>query len=242
MTRPFHWPSTLPILSIQFAMRMSSTSGGRSITGLEQVVVSSAGFWGGQITFPVWRRGRGADRSTMQLAARSVLALAQGRVNAFLLPVCDRGNTPAYIEGEPKLPPETFDDGSMFDDGSGIVPREVPAHVGGDYEPGATRVIVNMLAGHAPQPGQYFSVGNRLFLIQHSELYGGSLMAPFVPAYWELKVWPPVREAITDGDNVDFDRPHCLVRFATDDTAALIIQHRSISEVTLGFVEAPPLS
>lgn len=236
------WPKTLPKTSVMFHPAMASRSGGRSIAGTEQVTVSSSGFWRAKISFLVMRKvvGGAVRKQDSQLAWRAMLANLQGRSNAFLIGPCDHGNTPAYIAGDTEVDPLPHDDGTFFSDGTGYVQPATPAHVAGNYAAGSTSMIVNMLGGHTPEPGQYFSVGERMFLIKSAALYGGSLMAPFTPAYWQLSIWPEVREAISDGAWAEFDDPVCLMQFASDDTGELAIAKLQAASPSIDLVEASP--
>jgi len=234
------WPSILWPNSILFHPEAQSRSGGLSITGYEQTVKSDAGRWRAKMTFDIGHGFGGKRTQDTVLAWRALLARCEGRVGRILIGPCDQANTPPAIRGDAAVPPETFDDGASFDDDTLIIPAATPAHIAGTYQSGATTIIVNMLGGHVPEPGQYFGAGNRLFLIKRAELYGGSLMAPFVPAYWQLKVWPPVREPIEDGSPADFDDPVCAMCFRSDDVGELMMQGMYYGTPSLDLVEAPP--
>lgn len=223
------WSWRFPPKSVLFAQQVPSRSGGQSTDGYEQVVVSSAGRWMATVVVHISPQRGGAGLGVIYF--RALLAYLQGRSNVFIMPVFDDGQSPGALAGTPVYTPITHSDGSTFSDGSAYAQARAPAVMAAAAAPGAVAVSVTMQGGQAPQPGQYFSVNDRLFLIAAAALSSG--------ATWALTVWPPVREPISAGDCAQFDFPACKMRLAKDDTAALTLAPGYRGDVTLDLVEAP---
>lgn len=225
----------LPAMKAMFHPSLVSRSGGVSIAGSEQIVTSGAGRWIGKLSFQVaFGLGSGRIQDTV-LIWRAILAQLQGRTNILVVGPFDSGNTPAYIAGnELSAVSATFSDGAAFSDGSEFATAQTPAGVVGAVATGATALTVDMLAGHTPEPGQYFSVNNRLFLIQTATAGSGN--------QWDLSVWPPAREAIGDGASAEFDDPVCMMRLASDVDGQIDFSAYYYSEPTINLVEAAPES
>jgi hypothetical protein len=236
MTTFPRWSWRFPPNSVLFTLQTPSRSGGQSTDGYEQVVQSSAGRWMATLQFHISPQRGGAGAGVLYW--RWFVGYMQGRANTIAMPVFDRGQTPAQLAGQPIPAPVTHDDGSLFSDGSAYRQPRTPAHVAGAYSGGETSMLVNMLGNQSPQPGQYFSVADRLYLIETAAPYLGAVTVGS-PNYWELGLWPPVREAIADGAWAEFDDPTCLVRLAKDATAALALTPGYRGDVTVDLVEAP---
>lgn len=218
-----------------FGVDSPSRSGGQSIGGFEQVVASSAGRWRATMTFDIFRGG--SNDAKRLLYWRWFLAHMQGRSNSIVIGPFDEGNTPAALNGETAPSPLPHDDDTYFDDGTGYAQTLVSAHTG-NAALGDTSVLVNVLSGHQPQPGQYFSVNNRMHMIRSAALYE-PLLEGFVPAYWTLGIWPPVREDWEDGTWAEFDNPVCIMRLASDNSGDLPLKTTYIGEATIELVESP---
>lgn len=66
---------------------------------------------------------------------------------------------------------------------------------------------------------------------QHSVLSGG---------IHTLTIRPPLREAVEEGDRVEFDHPKCVMQLATPDAMDLVLEHRSHGQSTVKFIESFP--
>lgn len=232
------WPPLLKTESLVFAPSLQSKSGGITTTGNEQVVVSSAGRWVASAVFFVGHYIGGTRAQDSVILWRAMLARLQGRSNPVLFGPSDSGNTPASVAGTSYGGQTTFDDGATFDDGTEFDQAQTPALVVGNQPNGSTSVVVDMLAGHSPEPGQYFSVSERMFLINTAEL-SDDQMTGEVSRRWNLTFWPPVREPLIDGTVAEFDDPVCKMRFAADNTAALQMKALYQSSPSADFVEYP---
>lgn len=96
----------------------------------------------------------------------------------------------------------------------------------------ALTITVNM-AGEL-QGGEHFSVGERLYRIIGIEQVSSS------PLMYDVDIWPPLREAIADGAQLDFDRPVCRCILADPRGLMLTLQSRVIGRPNVSFIEAFP--
>lgn len=227
-----HWPLTLRPSKIMVDITGQSRSGGVSSEGFEQLVVGSAGrlTWKGD--FNVF--GGTVDGNTL-LAARSIKSHLRGRANTVIMPIIDRGNSPAAMAGEAAdAEVLSFDDGSFFDDGTGVGQDPTPATAGPAFL-GQDTLLVYMLGGHSPQPGQWFGLkGKEAYLIDTATLYIAGAN------YWTLTFSPTLRRDVVDGEAVDFDDPHVECRMVGDASFGIELLPPMYSTPTLDLVEAVP--
>lgn len=229
------WPTAiLPPQSIGFSLKQRSTSGGPTVQGDEQVVVSGAERWRARLTFKI-------ARYEQVLAYRGMMAASNGRAGTWLVPSCSGfqrlgpgvgGVFPAI--GVPTIARSPFSDGSMFSDTGELETKMVMGAVVTDAAARARSITVAMNdTSQAPLAGQYFSLGERLYLIATSApVADGVATGPYA-----LTFAPGLRAAASAGDVVDFSRPVCRMRLASDDTGQLDLDLLRFGTPNLDFVE-----
>lgn len=184
MTYP-NWPSVLKPRKVTVQPQFGNMGGGRSISGIDQIVASDAGFW--QIVFdeiPV-------ASPAQQLAARAIAAQAGGRLNPINVTTFEQWwMTPS--------PSKTV---AAVASASGAI--ALGTNVG---------VVINLTTGTAIQAGMDFSAvgasSTRRYRVSAITNVSGSL--------YTCNIWPPCREAISNGGSLNFATPGLTVRFATD--------------------------
>lgn len=170
------WPQTLPPSEVMFHPTAASRSGGRTIVGTEQVVQAGAGYWTATVKFDVYRKPGMVGGANKEVAYRAMLGYLQGRANPILIGPSTLRTSPALVAGQPLFPRYVpHSDGSTFSDGSQYRMSLTPAKMSGNAPTGATVLNLSMSAGHQPQPGQYFSVVDRLYLINTAALVSGNV-------------------------------------------------------------------
>lgn len=229
------WPLNMKPGEVMFHPNQVSRSGGRSVSGQEQVVVSSAGFWRAKLIFNTLQRERQAKRSNLHMTWRAMLAILEGRSNRVLIGPYDDANTPDKLSGISYAALTSFSDGTTFSDGSEFSQFGTPAEVGAAVSRGAMTLTANMIGSHVPQPGQYFGTYDRLYLIKRATLLPYN-SPPSHPQY-NLLFWPPLRADLPIGYTLNFDTPVCDMRFATDETGELAIRRHNSSQSTIDMVE-----
>ena len=194
-------------------------SGPVSNAGLSDVISGDAGFW--RCTYAsiiVTTRDR-------VITWRGIAAKLQGRLNPILVPYCG-----AYqpLVGSPSAP-VPHDDGSFFDDGTGYVGSRTQVVLTADVAKRAVSCTVDVIAADTLQPGQVFSLGERLYQITDVVDLTGTLK--------QLSFMPPAREAVTADTELEFTNPVCRMRLASDDAMALDLDMNKRGFPSVDFVE-----
>jgi hypothetical protein len=194
------WPlRSLPPKGIQWEPTGGRVAGGRSLGG----VVQEGRFDGG----PFW---------TLSLTGMAIQTVAKIRLAKALRGLLDSG---LPIEVDTREAAFTglaagatrdsvpFSDGSAFDDGSEFDASPVTATVVADTPLRATSLTFDQVGLSALQGGEEFTVvtasGPRMHRIIE---VGGTIAQPTVSFI------PPLREAVIEGQALDFNRPRCAMK------------------------------
>jgi hypothetical protein len=208
-------------ISVDIASR--SLSGAVAISGAVQVVSSDAGIW--KVTY---QEVAVVDRARI-LAWRGISGLLEGRLNPILVPVT-RFYQPAWIEDENgDVEPIPHSDGAFFGDGSGYVGSVNSVTLAGSVAARATTANISIAYGGTLEPGQHFSLGERLYRVR-SVTYTSDTAAT-------ITFRPPLREAASLGDRLEFDAPICRMKLAVDNAMDLPLEIGRWSFPTVNFVE-----
>ncbi|WP_108398793.1 hypothetical protein [Devosia submarina] len=206
-----------------------SRSGGASLSGSEQIIVSLAGMWKATVTVAV--RGESSN-----LAARAFVAQMEGRAGTVLVPKWDKYR-PRNINGRQfsqalAVGYDAAREDEFNFDLSGFGQEETPhATVSGSAPLGATQIALNLLDGEGPRPGHYFGIGQQIYRCQ--QVWQENVGDPTI-----VQFWPRLRAPAPSGTTAIIDRPVCLMRFATDDTGDIALSRAGSGMVTFDFVEA----
>lgn len=206
-----------------FARKLLSRSGGRTISGIEQVVQSSSEFWIASIGFKI-RNGK------QILAYRALQARQWGRAAEWIIPACPQPSVPL----EPPLADYSWSDDWSEDFSIGPAPTIVPPGEGALITTlaarGARSVTMEFQdATFTPLPGMFFSIGDRLYSI--------GTVTPSGVRTFTVTFAPGLRAAAPVDAVVEFSSPRCLMRLATDDEGQLDLEQLRMSEQKLNFVE-----
>lgn len=214
--------SVLPCQNINIDLAPRSLAGPSSVSGKSQVVSSDAGIWKIQLG-SVLVRNRNAV-----LAHRALAALLEGRLNPILIPLC-RAWQPvpdgAVAAGLYGAVPHSDD--AFFSDDSGYVGTVIDVVAAANAAVRATSMTVTVNYAGDIQPGQHFSVGDgRLYRVR-----------TFNSATGAMTFRPPLREAVSAGDRLEFDDPVVRVRLQEDNGMDLELAMRRFGSPTVSFVE-----
>lgn len=209
---------------VQFYLTGQSQEPAESISGAQTIVPTLRGRWMAQASFVLH-----GEAATLQWQA--FLAQLQGRIGTTLVPVHSRYR-PKDRNGKP-LP---------FCDVADIAGAQTWEHFGFANTPVTRATVLSDMPLRASEidltfsdttgirPGQYFSINDRLYRVQH---------------HWQpaqnvsrIRFEPPLRKAVQAGQAVELARPVCLMRCTTE-TEGLFDQSLDVlPRVTLNFVEA----
>lgn len=227
MTALFFPPALLPS-SVTFHPESLSRSGGRSLTGSEQVVSSGAGRWRASMTFAI--KGAASVQSY-----RAMLAALQGRTNTILVSPFDPYRpTDANGRRLSIVAAASLDGDYLFDQtGFGQDDETVIASVNAGAALRATELAMDLVDIEGPRPGQYFGIGEHLYIVT-----AAWQEAPADPL--SVRFWPPLREAVYAADRIILDRPVCRMRLASDDGGELAVERllNTVLTTSLDFTEA----
>lgn len=227
VARAITWPAGIFPRSGMFGFGASSRSGGQSISGSEQITTMN----------PTWRASFSGPVVTEEsvLSWRAFVGAMSGRAGTVLVPrweaygpVDANGRRLSYVETA------SYDGGGLNFDLSGFGQQEVAyALLASPAGINATRISVDVLNGPGPRPGQYFGLGNRLYLA--TAVWWETEDAPT-----QIQFTPWLRTAAPAGARVILDRPVCLMRFAQDQSGELELDMGLWGNGSFEFVEASP--
>lgn len=226
-----------------FSKAMTSRSGGRSVTGSQQVVASSNGFWRAQIEAPVYEEGR-------TLAWRAFYASVDGMATPFLVPAFNKYRPrDSYGRMLNIATAAGLGTGALWDhSGFGQTEPELITVTAG-APMNATRLTLNHPNVEGLRPGHYFGIRDRLYIVSRAwsldyerivtsggelalggeilTLGGEALTLGFTSSVLTgenvqvVEFWPWLREPVIPGEPLLLGRPVCKMRFASDDTGVL---------------------
>lgn len=220
------WPcSVLRAQNIAVDLDSRTLAGPASVSGATQVVSSDAGI------FKVTLGGVVVKTRQQVLVHRAIAALLEGRLGSILIPICraygPSSNAILMDDQEALFNPVPHSDDSYFDDDTGYVGSLTDVVLAADAAVRATtlNVTVNYAADDI-QPGEHFSLGERLYRIRSYDADTGV-----------MTIRPPLREAVPAGDELNFDDPVVRCRLASDDGMDLELSLRRFATPTIQFVE-----
>ncbi|WP_085044334.1 hypothetical protein [Ensifer aridi] len=221
------WPrELLPPQQPMFHIAPMNISGPVSASGAADVISGDAGFW---------RASYGSVVVTTRervLTWRAISAKLRGRLYPILVPYCGMYQPyPLDANGKriftkPGIP---HSDGALFSDESGYLSGVISAILVGSLPVRAVNGNITVNAADAIQPGHVFSFGERMYEIL-DVTYTSETTATLT---WQ----PPLREAVTAGTELNFDRPVCRMRLASDSEMQLQLDMNKRSFPTVNFVE-----
>lgn len=214
------WPiGVLPPRNLALDIAPRSLAAPSSISGITQVVSPDAGIW--KITYdavPVF------DAQRIK-AWRAIANLLEGRLGSILIPIT-RFYQPVPPGSGPLYQQVPHSDDALFDDGSGYIGRVIDVVTVGSMALRAVSGTVQVNYAGDIEPGQHFSVGERLYRIR-----------TFDPDTGAMTFRPPLRESVPAGTNLEFDNPICRMRLATDAEMDLPLELNRYSFPTVNFIE-----
>lgn len=99
-----------------------------------------------------------------------------------------------------------------------------------DFDAGDTTIIITRV-GAAILAGYHFSIGERLYrVIEQTSVAGNN---------YTVKIRPPLREDVTAAAVVEFEKPVCRCRLASDDEMKLAFDPARMGVGAVSFVEDP---
>lgn len=198
-----------------------SLAGASSVSGVTQVVSSDAGIWKAKLGNIIIK-----SRNEV-LAFRGLATFLEGRLNPILIPVCRAyqpvpdGAVEAGLYGDIPHSDETF-----FDDDSGYVGTVIDVKAASNAAVRTSSMTIDVNYAGLVQSGQHFSCGERLYRVRTFDTETNL-----------LTFRPLLREAVSNGDKLEFDNPVGRFRLASDKEMDLELQLRKYGNPTVNLIE-----
>ncbi len=191
--------------------------GGETLAGDSDTIATD----GGGRVFAEFGDGNLVDRDTV-LAWRAALTMLDGGITAMVVPFCDTRHQP--YGGEHSV---TYGDDTTHSDGT-------PFSGGGPYAeataPAALRATSLSFSGVFQRP----IIGGEWFAIEHPTKGWRAYRVRTVDAdTGTLTFRPPLREALTGGEQLDFSNPRCLMRQQGRASATLANRRHTVAAIRL---------
>lgn len=201
------------------------------------------GFWScsmSDVSLSAHGTAKGRDRQKFStLLWRAVRQICDGGVNAIVVPRNDALVRPwpaGVAQGNPASIPHS--DGSLFDDGSGYYQPTIDVTCGAaelrDVSLDLTLIYCGSLQG-----GEAFSI---LHETMGWRLYEIATVVYTDDTHATVTFMPPLREDVTSGTQVEFDRPCCTMRLANPGSMNLTVQPWTFNSASVDFVEGFPVT
>ncbi|WP_441268676.1 hypothetical protein AB7G19_29955 [Bradyrhizobium sp. 215_C5_N1_1] len=180
--------------------------------------------------------GKGRERQRRStLLWRAVRQVCDGGVNAIVVPRNDALFIP-YPSGIARVMTVPHSDGSTFSDGTSYYQPMIDIVCDGGADLRATTMAIDIRMAAELVGGESFSVrhptvGWRLYEIA-TVVYDDD-------AHATITFNPPLREAVEDGEQLEFDRPCCTMRLAKPESMNLSVQPWTFNSAGVDFIEAP---
>lgn len=223
MTDWTFWPPNLCGFQIEANIVPFTRSGGKSLGGIERTIRTDRGHW------KVARNDivlRGVERRRAWNAIRTQLG---GRSGLIALPVYS-GDTAPLIAGTWPAPVVPHSDGSTFGDGTGYLSSAIEVRMHSTATIGATVVNLRIVTAAADLAGVRFSYQHALYETGPAISVDGGV--------WQVPIFPAIRAAIPAGARLEFDRPTCLMRLASDDAMDVSLSRPAVERLSVAFTEA----
>src|SRR5690606_29591421 len=125
--------------------------------------------------------------------------------------------------------PVPHSDDSPFSDGSEYQGGVIDVTLASNIPLRGTTAMIAIHVAHEIQPGQHFSIDERLYRIRTIEHLGEGAAT--------ITFRPPAREAAMIGARLEFDFPVCRMRLASDSEMDLALDYGRWSFPSLNFIE-----
>lgn len=189
----------LPISRIGWRLITPGQDAVTNLSGQPQRLFSTGGPCWGLGLDQIFGRGRNG-----RLALNALMAALQNGATPILISPCDCRQAP--LASGQSLGSEPATDGSPFDDFTAGESNPITATIAAAALR-ATTVSITVTAGRALREGDQFSVDHASWGRRMYRLIRDNADSPHT-----FKIRPPLREAVTAGQSIDFNRPGCVMR------------------------------
>ncbi|MCJ2132445.1 hypothetical protein [Methylobacterium sp. E-045] len=230
-------PILVPSTERWNANKGASKGGGRSITNQEQVIAGPSGYATASMTIPVNTREK-------VLAMRAMLASLDGRAGTLLVGPCEGHRVPWFVDpltGGAIVTSQGDRDAARDPawDANADTSADLDFRLFANAAMNVTQVTIQRVRGGLLIPGMLFGIGQRLHILAAltgpDPVDAGGLAAPGTVG---AVIRPWLRGDYPAGTALEFAKPRCLMRRASDDDAEIELQLSRFGTVILDLVEA----
>lgn len=223
------WDASLMPSDEDWSVRGGSRSGGRSLAGSEQVVLSPTARWKASLTIPCFE-----PESTR--AARRLISM--GRSATWLVGPFERERAPWVTD--PLTGGQITDADGLRDSAANSAwganadtKADLDFRLAAQTAPGDGRIAIQRFRGGLLYPGMVFSIIDRLHMIvdlDAPDTGGGTTIF--------ASVRPLLRAGCPSSQSLEFAKPAGQMRLASDDTGALQLQLSRYGTLSIELEEA----
>lgn len=224
------WPTCLKPTTPSFSSRGMTISGPPSLTGRTQVVALDAGYWTARLS------GIPLHTPDRIRAYRALIAKLEGGAIAVRVPAFDKGRAPWPLDGMGaqirSSPPVYHSNGAGYANGVGHRGRVIAAVAASAAAMRSTSIVIDFLYSGEVRGGELFSLGaarDRLHVISAVTAESGTTKT--------VSIWPPLRETLDAGADIEFDRPVCRMRLADEAQGDFALNANRRGTGELSFIE-----
>jgi len=223
MTRVYAWPSSLTPADVAFNPRDMTVSGPPTLSGRAQTAAIDAGRW-------VANASRVAVTDPAKVRAfRALRAKMQGGAYHVQVPAWDDAQAP-FPDGVDANASQSYSDDTFHTDGHGFYTPAIIVTLAAAVAVRDTLISATVTTAGTIEEGHLFSIRDRLHVVQEIVASSGGSRT--------LAIWPPIREAAPVGRRLNFERPVCRMRLASDQEMDLTLAHGWYGFPDIAFVEA----
>lgn len=181
---------------------------------------------------------KGRDRQKIStLLWRAMRQICDGGVNAIVVPRNDALFRPWPTGVAQSVSAEPHSDGALFSDGSAYYQPIIDITSAGAVLRSTAILVTRHYAGPL-MGGESFSINHPTFGWRMYEISTVNPVSNNTQAI--ITFLPPLRESITDGTRLEFDRPCCTMRLAGPSSMDLSVAPWTFNTASVDFIEAPP--
>lgn len=235
---PLAWPKILVPSSELWALKGGSRSGGQTFSGIEQVVQSPASRWAATLTVP-------CNNDAKVMAMRSLIASLDGRSGTVTVGPIEVRRAPWFVDplSGGRVSYGRGAEGAAIDpayENNPDTSSSLNFRAGQAAPMNAVAMVIERLRGGFLQPGMKFSINGQMYLLvalTTPDPVNSDTQQP-APGMIGVQIRPWLRLDCPATTLIEFGRPICTMRLASDDTGAMELQLSRFGTVTLDLVEA----
>jgi hypothetical protein len=226
-----------------------ATTPGQNAQNVAPIIRSDGGgFWScvmSDVSLSGVKGVKAHDRQRQRIATllwRAVRQICDGGVNNIVVPRNDAlfrpwpfQATSGGVAGGPAGVPHS--DLAMFSDDAGYYQSMIDVTVAADAALRATGLAIQLNWCGGLMGGESFSIQHPTF---GWRLYEIATVTYDSDTAARITFMPPLREAVSVGTPLEFDRPRCVMRLARTSSMDLTVQPWTFNNASVDFIEAPP--